>query len=59
MRHVFAVKLESGAYISHKGYHRNPAHAIEFGSPEQAVRAAEKRSGSIDEPISLEKRAVK
>lgn len=59
MRHVFAVKLEDGTYISNKGYSHSPKQAIEFNSPMQAIKAAEKRSGSIDEPVSLERRVHK
>lgn len=59
MRHVFAVKLEDGTYISNKGYSYDRKQAIEFNSPMQATKAVEKRSGSIDEQVRLEKRAVK
>jgi len=59
MKHVFLVKLESGVYISNKGFSASAKDAIEFNSPISAVKAAEKRSGSIDEPISIVRRVKK
>ena len=60
MRNLFAIKLkESGYFIANKGFTPTINGAILFNSPLQAVKAAEKRSGSIDEPIELVTKTVR
>lgn len=60
MKQLFAVKLtETGYFIAHKGFSPSIKGAILFNSPLQAVKAAEKRSGMIDEQIELVTKTVR
>lgn len=60
MKNLFAVKLQSSGYfIAHRGFSPSIKGAILFTSPLQAVKAAEKRSGIIDEQIELVTKTVK
>lgn len=60
MRKIVIIRLDgSGMFLSNKGLTRYEKEAVQFSSPLQAIRFAEKRSGMIDEPIKLVGRIVK